>query len=217
MQRVTATNRTRVVVADDHPVIRAGLRHILDGQPGIEVVGEAVDGRMVADVVGATRPDVVVMDVSMPQMNGIEAIRGLRRHHPRVRIVVLSVHCSESIVVDAIEAGAVAYVLKEAASEELAAAIQAAARGQGYLSPPVAKMVAARLSIGPQGTSALTSRERQVVQLLSEGASVREAAARLFVSVATIKTHRTNAMRKVDARNLADLVRYAIREGLVTR
>ena len=217
MRGAPETKRTRVVVVDDHPVIRAGLRHILEHQAGVDVVGEADDGRIVAAVVRETAPDVVVMDVSMPNLNGIEAIRGLRRSHPRIRIVVLSVHYSEGIVVEALEAGAVAYVLKEAASGELAAAIQAAAAGRGFLSPAVAKVVAGSLSTRHQRASTLTSRERQVVQILGEGASVREAAAKLFVSVATIKTHRTNAMRKIEARTIADLVRYAIREGLVTR
>lgn len=215
MQTSTAAERTRVVVADDHPVIRSGLRVILERQAGIDVVGEASDGCAVAEVVRDTNPHVVVMDVSMPRMNGIEAIRALRRDHPHVRVVVLSVHYSEGVVVEALKAGAVGYVLKDAARDELSAAVSAAAGGHGYLSPPIAKTIAGKLSAHQAGTSTLTSRERQVVQLLGEGASVRETAARLYVSVATIKTHRSNAMRKIEARSVADLVRYAIREGLV--
>jgi DNA-binding NarL/FixJ family response regulator len=209
------TSGIRVVVADDHPVIRAGLRHILERQDGIEVVGEASDGPTVLEAVRSSTPDVVVMDVSMPRMNGIDAVRALRRERGSPRVVMLSVHYSEAVVLEAMEAGAVGYVLKEAAREELTAAVRAAGQGHGYLSPPVARMIAARLTTKNPAASRLTSRERQVVQLLTEGVSVREAAARLFVSTATVKSHRSNAMRKIGARSITDLVRYAIREGLI--
>lgn len=211
-----ATPSIRVVVADDHPVIRAGLRHILERQDGIEVVGEAGDGAAVLETVRSSTPDVVVMDVSMPRMNGIDAVRALRRERGSPRVVMLSVHYSEAVVLEAMEAGAVGYVLKEAAREELAAAVRAAGQGHGYLSPPVARMIAARLATKGPAASRLTSRERQVVQLLTEGVSLRETAARLFVSTATVKSHRANAMRKIGARSMADLVRHAIREGLIS-
>lgn len=205
----------RVVVADDHPVIRAGLCHILQREEDIEVVGEARDGPAVLEAVRSSAPDVVVLDVSMPKMNGIDAVRALRRERRSPRIVMLSVHYSEAVVLEAMEAGAVGYVLKEAAGEELCAAVRAAGQGHGYLSPPIARMIAAKLSTNSPSGSRLTSRERQVVQILSEGASVREAAVKLFVSAATVKSHRANAMRKIGARTIADLVRYAIREGLI--
>jgi len=207
----------RVVVADDHPVIRAGLCHILEREEDIEVVGEAGDGPAVLEAVRISAPDVVVMDVSMPRMNGIDAVRALRRERRSPRIIMLSVAYSEAMVLEAMEAGAVGYVLKEAAGEELCAAVRAAGQGHGYLSPPVARMIAAKLSTNSPAASRLTSRERQVVQVLSEGATVREAAAKLFISTATVKSHRMNAMRKVGAKTIADLVRYAIREGLIPR
>jgi DNA-binding NarL/FixJ family response regulator len=216
MPSSAAASPVRVVVADDHPVIRAGLRHILDGQEGIDVVGEVQDGPSVIQMVREMAPDVVVMDVSMPRMNGIDALRALRRDRPRTRVVMLSVHYSETIVLAALEAGAAAYVLKDAASDELCMAVRAVGRGHGYLSPPLAQVVTTSLSAG-SSASTLTSRERQVVQLLGEGTSLREAAASLFVSVPTVKTHRMNAMRKIGARTTADLVRYAIREGLSPR
>jgi DNA-binding NarL/FixJ family response regulator len=203
------------VVADDHPVIRAGLCHILQREADIEVVGEAGDGPAVLEAVRSSAPDVVVMDVSMPRMNGIDAVRALHRERRSPRLIMLSVHYSEAVVLEAMEAGAVGYVLKEAAGEELCAAVRAAGQGHGYLSPPVARMIAAKLSTKSPAASTLTTRERQVVQVLSEGATVRETAAKLFISTATVKSHRMNAMRKIGARTMADLVRYAIREGLI--
>lgn len=211
-----AGGRTRVVLADDHPIVRAGLRYVLERDGAIEVTGEAGDGRTLLRVVRGTAPDVVIVDVSMPDLNGIDAIRALKRTYPAIRILVVSVHCSEAIVRDALAAGAAGYVVKEAASDELRTAVEAVARGQGYLSPQAVHLVTCTLSGQGVPRPILTSREREVIQLIGEGQSAHEIAAKLFVSVATVKTHRANAMRKLGARNTADLVRHALRIGLTS-
>lgn len=204
----------RVILADDHPVIRTGLRRIFERSDAIEVVAEAGDGRTLLQQVQALNPDVVVLDVSMPELNGIDATRAIRREHPSTRVLVLSIHCTETTVLDALDAGAAGYVLKEAATDEVGQAVEAVARGQGYFSPPVARLLASRVVERGKQRALLSAREREVTQLISEGRRLREIAARLFVSVATVKTHRANAMRKLGTRTTAELVRYAIRGGL---
>jgi DNA-binding NarL/FixJ family response regulator len=208
--------RIRVILADDHPIVRAGLRHVLERNADIAIVAEAGDGRGLLRQVRTLLPDVVVADVSMPELNGIDAARLIRREHPETRVVMLSVHCTESIVHDAIAAGAAAYVLKEAADEELRRAILAVARGESYFSPPVARLLAIRLVEQGRERALLSAREREVVQLISEGRRLNEIAAKLFVSVPTVKTHRANAMRKLGVRTTAELIRHAIRQGLTS-
>jgi len=204
----------RVVLADDHPAIRAGLRRIFEQGDVIEVIAEAGDGRTLLRQVQTLSPDVVVLDISMPELNGIDATRAIRGEHSNTRVLVVSVHCTEATVLDAIEAGASGYVLKEAAADELSHAVQAVARGQSYFSPAVARLLANRLVEGGKQRTLLSAREREVIQLISEGRRLQEIAARLFVSIATVKTHRANAMRKLGTRTTAELVRYAIRSGL---
>jgi DNA-binding NarL/FixJ family response regulator len=206
--------RVRVILADDHPIVRAGLRHVLERNADILIVAEVGDGRSLLRQVRALRPDVAVVDVSMPELNGIDAARLIRREHPATRVVMLSVHCTESIVHAAIGAGVAAYVLKEAAEEELRHAILAVVRGESYFSPPVARLLAIRLVEQGRDRALLSTREREVVQLISEGCRLSEIAAKLFVSVPTVKTHRANAMRKLGVRTTAELIRHAIRQGL---
>jgi two-component system, NarL family, response regulator NreC len=208
------SSRARAVLADDHSVVRAGLRNILERSGTVEVVAEAEDGRTLLAAVHRTRPDIVILDVSMPGMNGVDATRLIVREHPGTPVLILSVHCSEGIVLDAIEAGATGYVLKDAAPSELERAVQVLLAHQSYFSPAVASVLANRLTTGGVRREMLTAREREVVQLMCEGHRLHEVATRLFVSVSTVKTHRANAMRKVGARSTAALIRYAIRNGL---
>jgi two-component system, NarL family, response regulator NreC len=211
-----AAPRVRVILADDHPIVRAGLRHVLERGGGIEIAADSGDGRQLLRQVRTLHPDVVVVDVSMPEMNGVDAARIIHREHRSTRVVILSVHCTEAIVHDAIAAGAAGYVLKEAADEELRRAVLAVARGESYFSPPVARLLATRLVEQGRDRAMLSAREREVVQLISEGMRPQEIAAKLFVSIATVKTHRANAMRKLDARTTAELIRHAIRRGLTS-
>lgn len=204
----------RTVLADDHPVVRAGLRSILRQWPRVEVVGEAGDGRELLALVRSSVPDLVVLDIGMPELNGIDATREIRQEHPATRILVCSVHASETTVIDAIEAGANGYILKDAAPEELERAARAVVTGRAYFSPIIASVMVNSLNQRSRRRLRLSPRERQVVQLVSEGVSLEAIGKQLFVSVQTVKTHRANAMRKVEVSTTAGLVRYALQHGL---
>lgn len=205
----------RVLLADDHPVVRAGLRHVLQRGDGIEIVGEVADGRALVQAAETLGPDVAIVDLSMPELNGIDATRAIRRVRPACHVLVLSVHCTEDSVLDAIEAGATGYLLKEAADEELGRAVEAVSEGKAYFSPGVSRLLANRITERGKRRSRLSAREREVVQMICEGRHLREIAARLFISPQTVKTHRANAMGKLGSRSTAELVRYAITYGLV--
>jgi DNA-binding NarL/FixJ family response regulator len=207
----------RVVLADDHPIVRAGLRHVLEAGGEIDVVAEAGDGRALVQAVETEHPDVAVVDISMPELNGIDATRIVRRQLAPTRVLVLSVFCTETTVLDAIEAGASGYLLKDTATEELERAVLAVAENKAFFSPAVARMLANRLTERGRRRAQLSGREREVVQLIGEGRAFRDIAARLFISPRTVKTHRTNAMRKLGAKTTADLVRYAITHGLASQ
>jgi DNA-binding NarL/FixJ family response regulator len=211
----------RVLLVDDHRVLREGLRKILEGTAGVEVVGEADDGRAALLAVVETRPDVVVMDVGMKGMNGIEATQRLRKEHPAVRVVALSTHTDQRYVQNMVRAGAVAYVLKESASDDLLRAVQAAARGEHYLSPRVTGSLLESWihRSGSDSVSAfelLGVREREVLKLMSEGKTSKEIATRLGLSTKTVETHRRNVAHKVGLHSVAELTKYAVREGLTT-
>lgn len=197
--------------------MRAGLRRILAQDSRFEVVAEAADGRQLLRDVERLRPDVVVVDISMPELNGIDATRAICRLPRPSRVLILSVHCTEATVVDAVEAGASGYLLKEAAEEQLHQAVAALAENKAFFSPAVSRLLANRLLRGSAGRLHLSTREREVVQLISEGHPLREIASRLFISMSTVKSHRANVMRKLGSRTTADLVRYAINHGLVAR
>lgn len=209
----------RILLADDHRLFRDGLRTLLGQQADMEVVGEAVDGPSAIEAAGRLRPDVLLMDISMSGLNGIEATRRVLADSPGTRVIMLSMHADQRYVTESLRAGAMGYVLKDSAIDELLAAIRAVAQDRRYLSRTIADLVIEGY-IGMAKDrersvfSTLTPREREVLQLLAEGKSTKEMAARLKVSVKTVETHRKQIMDKLDIHSVAELTKYAIREGL---
>ena len=209
------------MLVDDHAIIRQGLRSLLEKQPDIEVVAEAEDGRKALELVRKVLPDIVVMDVSMPGLNGIEATRQICSELPQVRVIALSIHSNRRFVTDMLRAGAAGYILKECLFDELVQAIQAVAAGDSYLSPRITGVVVGdytkHLSASFDSPLAtLTSREREVLQLVAEGKSTKQIALELHVSNKTIEANRRQIMSKLDLHSVAELTKYAIREGLTT-
>jgi len=214
----------RVLLADDHTIVREGVRLCLEAMGDIEVVAEAEDGQMAVQLANQLRPDVAVVDLTMPRLNGVEAIRQIKRDLPETEVVVLSVHDSEPYVVQALRAGAAGYVLKRNAATELAAAIRAAHDGQAYLHPSIARRVIddylSRIHASEDAASEpherLTPREREVLQLAAEGHTTRAIAGLLCLSTKTVEHHRASLMTKLGLRGQTELVKYAIRAGLVS-
>ena len=212
----------RVLLADDHQLVRAGMRALIDSLPGFEVAGEAADGREVLRLVRDDGIDLVVMDLSMHGLNGLDATARIAKDHPEIRVVVLSMHTSENYVLDALRAGARGYVIKDSAPEELERALRAVAAGQRYLSPAISHFLLddylrlARGGDAQQAAARLTARQREILQLIAEGRSTREIAGRLSISIKTVETHRAQIMQRLDVRDVASLTRYAIRLGLIT-
>lgn len=210
----------RVLLADDHDLFRAGLRVLLQDLAGVEVVGEAGEGREALRQVGELRPDVVLMDLMMPGLNGLEATARIAQEFPAVRVLVLSMNAAEEFVLPAVRAGASGYILKNARPAELEQAIRAVARGETYLTPAVSGHLIDdyRRRTPGEGDSLdkLTPRQREVLQLVAEGHSSKEIARRLGVSVKTVETYRSQLMDALDIRDIAGLTRYAIRKGLVS-
>jgi len=210
----------RVLLADDHDLFRAGLRVLLQDLGGFEVVAEAGDGREALRLVGEHRPDVVLMDLMMPGLNGLEATARVAREFPGVRVLVLSMNAAEEFVLPAVRAGASGYVLKNARPAELEQAIRAVARGETYLTPAVSGHLIddyrRRTTGEPDSLEKLTPRQREVLQLVAEGHSTKEIARRLGVSVKTVETYRSQLMDALDIHDIAGLTRYAIRKGLVS-
>jgi DNA-binding NarL/FixJ family response regulator len=204
-------------LVDDHRLMRDGLRMILLHEASIDVVGEAGDGRTALRMASELRPDVVVMDVAMPEMNGIEATRQILSSCPGVEVIALSTHADKRYVLSMLDAGAAGYVIKNAAADELVRAVHAVARGDAYLSPEIANIVISRpRERVPSAYTLLSDREREVLQLLAEGRSSSEIAARLGISTRTVESHRANVMRKLGLHTVAALTKYAIREGLTS-
>ncbi len=212
----------RILLVDDHELVRRGLRALLEMQPGWVVCGEAADGRTAVDLAQKLAPSIVVMDIGMPQLNGIEATRQILERTRGIEVLMLSVHDSEQAVREVIGAGARGYVLKSDAGRDLVAAVEALLRREPFFSPSVAVSVRAaalkisaptRASLRPAGV--LTRREREVLQLLAEGRANKAVAKLLGISVKTAETHRARIMRKLGMKSLAELVRYAIRNGFV--
>jgi DNA-binding NarL/FixJ family response regulator len=217
---MTPSKKVRILLVDDHEVVRRGLRALLETQDGWEICGEAGDGRAAVELAQTLVPDVVVMDIGLPQLNGFEATRQILERSRRIEILVLSIHDSDQMVREVLEAGARGYVLKSDAGRDLVAAIEAMLRKEPFFSPSMVSTKPAlrlpglqRRSLRPSG--ALTRREREILQLLAEGHTNKAVAKLLGISVKTAETHRARVMRKLGIKSLAELVRYAIRNGFV--
>lgn len=211
----------RIVLVDDHTLVRQGIASILASFKDMELVGEAEDGREALDEVREKRPDVVLLDISLPQLNGLEVAERLHKEMPDLGIVMISMHSNEEYVARALRVGARGYLLKSASREELALALRAARAGDTYLSPAVSGPVVERFLTGSgeydNPLEILTSRQREILQLVAEGLTSREIAERLHLSLKTVESHRSNIMERLDIHDLAGLVRFAIESGLVAR
>lgn len=212
----------RILVADDHGVVRRGLRLILERHEGFEVVGEAADGREVVRLAEELAPNLVIMDVGMPQLNGIEATVQIVHRNPRVGVIILSMHSDESYIVRALSAGAKGYLLKESAEEDLVQAVRVVAQGRPFFSPKITQTllddyVRQLRQKGLQDSyDLLTDREKEVLQLIAEGKSNKEVATILELSVYTVETHRTNLMQKLNLHNTAEIVLYSVRKKIIS-
>jgi DNA-binding NarL/FixJ family response regulator len=212
--------KLRILIADDHEMVRQGLRAVLENHPGWEVCGEAADGREALARTRQLKPDVVVMDISMPQLNGLEATRQITRAHPSTHVVVLTVHDSEVLVRRVLEAGARGYVLKSDAGRDVVAAIESLAANKPFFTTAVSELLlqtflkACETGEQPGAPEPLTPREREIVQLLAEGKSNKEAGAVLGISVRTVEAHRAHIMQKLDLQSFSELVHYAMRNGI---
>ncbi len=211
----------RVLLVDDHQMMRDGLRKILTDEDDIEVIGEADDGRGALEMAGKLEPAVVIMDVGMRQMNGIDATRRIRERWPKVKVMALSTHSDKRYVLNMLQAGASAYVLKEAASDDLLRAVRTVSQGLTYLSPEIAGIVvdgcvSPSIPEEPSAYSLLATREREVLQLIAEGRTSKQIANQLGITVHTVESHRRNISKKLDLHSVAELTKYAIREGLTS-
>jgi len=210
--------RYRILVADDHAIVRQGLKLLIDSQPDMEVVGEAADGVVALERAGATKPDVVIMDISMPRTNGLIAAKTLKQRQPEVRIIALTRHEDQRYVEELLRAGASGYVLKQSAPADLLKALRAVAAGGIYLDPAMTARVADGLLGAPrqpvvEGASKLTERETEVLRLVAIGHSNVEIAAQLNISVKTVEVHKANAMRKLGLSGRVDVIRYGVLQG----
>ena len=212
--------RLRIALADDHTLVRAGIRALLEADGGVEVVAESGDGREALELVLRHRPDVALIDLGMPGLNGLELARRLTQELPRTRVIVLSMHAEASYVRQALKAGVAGYLVKGAAVSELPLAIESVVRGETYLSPRISQTVvqdSLRDGAGePDPLEGLTGRQREILQLVAEGRSTKEIASALELSVKTVETHRSRIMDRLGIRDIAGLVRLAIRTGLVS-
>jgi two-component system response regulator NreC len=214
--------KLRILLADDHIVMRTGLRALLDRQPNLEVVGESENGRETVALAASLKPDVVVMDVGMPILNGIEATQTIVTRCPTTAVVILSMHADESYVMRALKAGARGYLLKDSAAADLIGAIQAISQGKSFFSPKVSRILAEDYvrvlkQKGAVDTyDLLTSREREILQLLAEGKANKEVATALNISPYTVETHRGHILQKLNLHNSAELVLYAVRKGIIS-
>ena len=217
-----ATGVVRILLADDHTVMRAGLRLLLERHENFEVIGEAADGREAVEIAAEQKPAVVVMDVAMPHLNGVEAARQILTRNPDIAIVMLSMHSDESYVLRSLKAGARAYLLKDSAEADLIAAIQAITEGRSFFSPGVRALLKEdyiyRLQkFGADDTyELLTAREREVLQLVAEGRSNKEVASLLGLSLYTVETHRTHILQKLNLHSVPELILYAVRKGIIS-
>jgi DNA-binding NarL/FixJ family response regulator len=208
-----------VLVADDHSIVREGLRRLIEGEDDISLCGEAADGREVLEQVERHHPNVVILDIGMPQLTGLETLEQIRAKHSEVKTILLSVHADPPMVQNAIALGVDGYLLKNARPDEILAAIRAVTRGGSYFSPPIAREIVSQIReprpMSEQPFAALSAREREVLHLIADGLSAKEIAVKLAISSKTVEAHRTSLMRKVGVRKATELVRYAVRHGLV--
>ena len=212
----------RILLADDHNILRDGMRLLLERQPGFAVVGEAGDGREIVELAREHHPDVIVMDIAMPNMNGIEATRRIVEKQPETGVVILSMHYDESYVLRSLKAGARAYLLKDALKSELIAAIRAVAEGRSFFSPKVSRVLqedyveALGRKDADDSYELLTDREREILQLVAEGKTNKEVANLLNLSLYTVETHRTHILQKLNLHSVPELILYAVRKGIIS-
>ena len=210
----------RVLLVDDHILVRAGIRALLESLAEVEVVGEAGDGREALNLAETLKPDIVLMDIAMKGMNGLEATGRLKQSAPEVRVIMLSMYATEDYVMQALHAGACGYLVKESATRELERALKAVMRGETYLGPQLSRETVdnymERVGAGGKPQDALTARQREILQLIAEGQHTKEIAFRLGVSAKTVETHRAQLMEKLGIYTVAELTKYAIREGLTS-
>jgi len=213
--------KRKIVIAEDHTILRAGLRALLSGQNDLEVIGEAGDGREAVRKIDTLQPDLLLIDLSMPKLNGIDAIREIKSRHPEIKIIVLTVHKSDEYIIAALKAGANGYMLKDASQNELLLAIDYVINGKTFLSPSISdKVVVAVLNTDKKDKPAavldnLTAREREILKLVAEGNTNKKIADHLCISLKTVEKHRSNLMKKLDLRNTAGLTAYAIEKKMV--
>ena len=207
----------RILIADDHEIVRRGLRTLLESQPGWKVVAEAVNGTQAVDVARESKPQVAVLDLGMPDLNGFEATRRIHEISPETEVLILTAHDADRIVREAVSCGARGFLVKSDVGQDLVAAVESVSRGKFFLSPRFSQGddYAIKTDHVEVPLNRLTAREREIVQLLAEGNSNKDIAVRLDISVKTAETHRTNIMRKIGAHSLSDLVRFTIRNGLI--
>lgn len=209
----------RIVLADDHTLVRAGFRALLEDLPDVEIVAEAGDGREALQLIAAHQPDIVLLDISMPGLNGLEVAGRITREFPHIRIIILSMHAGEEYVLRALRTGAAGYLLKDAGTSELDLALKAVSRGETYLSPAVSKHVieqyTRRVKSGHDPIDQLTQRQREILQLIAEGYTTKQIAQKLGISPKTVTTHRTDLMERLNIHDIAGLVRYALQSGLI--
>jgi len=213
--------KRKIVIAEDHTILRAGLRALLAAQNGLEVIGEAGDGREAVRKIDTLQPDLLLIDLSMPKLNGIDAIREIKSRHPEIKIIVLTVHKSDEYIIAALKAGANGYMLKDASQNELLLAIDYVINGKTFLSPSISdKVVDAVLNTDKKDKPGvafdnLTAREREILKLVAEGNTNKKIADHLCISLKTVEKHRSNLMKKLDLRNTAALTAYAIEKKMV--
>lgn len=212
----------RFLLADDHQVVRQGLRSILEAQHDCQVVAEAADGRRAVALTKELNPDIAILDITMPALNGLDAMRQILKSRPKTKVLILTMHGSDSVITEALEAGARGYIMKSDAGRDLVDAIESLGRNKTYFTSRVSQMLldgfltgASRAQAQTSGAVRLSPRQREIVQLLAEGNSSKDVALALGLSVKTAETHRANIMRKLDCHTVSDIVRYAIRNNII--